>query len=99
MLLPCEDGWCLDDVPIVLGVNPDLSVVQDDYDGDTKAESVADELTDLVETRVRIEIDADGAVVSINRLEYVAVELPIALAKRDRAPRHPAERHGHKHER
>jgi hypothetical protein len=72
----CDDVWCIDDVPLVLGHCPDLSVVQGDYDGDGTAESVADELTGLVDTRVRVLTDADGLVLKINRIDYVPTELP-----------------------
>ncbi len=59
-----------------LGDNPDLTGVQADYDSDRAAEQVADELTDLIDSRVRVRTDADGLVVTINGLDYVVAELP-----------------------
>ena len=79
MLTACVDDpeeWCLNDEPLDLGDNPDLSVVQADYDGDTVAEPVVEELTALTDTWVRIATDADGRVLQINRLDYVWQELP-----------------------
>ncbi len=70
------DSWCLDDEPINLGVNSDLSAVQADYDGDKVEEPVVDELTGLVDSRVQLVIDADGLVLQVNGLDYVALELP-----------------------
>jgi hypothetical protein len=75
-LTTCDDVWCIDDVPLVLGLEPDLSVVQGDYDGDGTAEAVADELTGLVDTRVRVLTDSEGLVLQINRIDYVPTELP-----------------------
>ena len=79
VLTACVDDpeeWCLNDEPLDLGDNPDLSVVQADYDGDTVAEPVVEELTALTDTWVRIATDADGRVLQINRLDYVWQELP-----------------------
>lgn len=59
-----------------LGDNPDLTGVQADYDGDMAAEPVADELTDLIDSRARVRTGADGLVVAINGLDYVVAELP-----------------------
>jgi hypothetical protein len=52
-------------------------VVQGDYDGDKDEESVVDELTGLVDERVAFLTDADGLVLQINDLDYVADELPL----------------------
>lgn len=63
----------------MLGDNPDLTVVQGDYDGDTVTESVSDELTGLIDTRVHVVVaNTDGLVLSINHLDYVDNELPSA---------------------
>lgn len=72
----CDSGWCLDDSPLDFGVNPDLSGVQQDYDGNGKVTSVREELTALLDGRVRITTDGSGLVVQINRLAYVDNELP-----------------------
>lgn len=71
-LTACNDSWCLDDIPVLLGRDPDLSGVQGDYDGDGIAESVSQELTGLLRTSVEVGIDAGGLVLEINRLPYVA---------------------------
>ena len=77
VLTMCDDSWWLDDVLLDLGDNPDLSLAQVDYDGDTVDEPVIDELTALIDSRVRVLTEGDGGLVlRINRLDYVAQELP-----------------------
>jgi hypothetical protein len=72
----CDKQWCLQNSPLDFGVNPDLTVVQENYDGDMAAEPVRDELTGLAGTRVHVVTDASGLVVQINRLAYVDDEVP-----------------------
>ncbi|MBA2717410.1 MAG: hypothetical protein H0U51_10225 [Propionibacteriales bacterium] len=83
----CDDSWWLDDVLLDLGDNPDLSLVQADYDGDTVDEPVIDELTALIDSRVRVLTEGDGGLVlRINRLDYVAQVLPDDSASGPTAP-------------
>jgi len=87
VLTMCDDSWWLDDVLLDLGDNPDLSLVQADYDGDTVVEPVIDELTALIDSRVRVLTEGDGGLVlRINRLDYVAQELPADSASEPTAP-------------
>jgi hypothetical protein len=98
-LQACDDAWCLDDVPLVLGVNPDLSVVQGDYNHDRTAKSVAQELADLIDTRVRVGADANGLVLTINRLDYVPAELPTDQKTGTSGHRDPTKLHSTRHHR
>lgn len=66
----CTSTWTLDGNPLDLGPDPDLSVVQGDYNGDGTAAAVQDELSTLVGHHVTVTLDDTGLVVKINGLGY-----------------------------
>lgn len=66
----CVPNWTIDGKPLDLGPDPDLTVVQGDYNGDGTTGSAQDELTALVGHTVTVTLDSNALVVKINGLAY-----------------------------
>lgn len=57
LLEACEDGWCLNGVPLELGPEDQLvATAAHDYDVDGVIETVAEELEGLTGTQVTLEV-------------------------------------------